>query len=83
MPCYIKLYMKFFQAICHAVNVLKSKAFQCRRDLLINIVGSEEKKRPFHNLVDTLMEMQVFEWLGEKLKATYVYTRSYVRAVYS
>ena len=29
-------------------------------------------------MVDTLMEMQALEWLGENLKGKYVYTRSYV-----
>ena len=36
-------------------------------------------------MVDTLMEMQAFEWLGENLNGKYLYdyARSYVWAVYS
>ena len=55
-----KIIYDIFQAICHAVNVLKSEAFQCRRDLFINVVVSG-KKRPFHNLVDTVLDIKRVE----------------------
>ena len=45
------------------------EASQCRRELLINVMGCG-KKRAFQECVDILLEMQAFEWLGEKLKGT-------------
>ena len=55
------------------------EASQRRRELLINVMGCG-KKRAFQDLVDILLGMQAFEWLGQKLIGTYVCTRSYYYA---
>ena len=51
------------------------EASQRRRELLDNVMGCG-KTRAFQDLVDILVEMEAFEWLGEKLTGMYIYTRS-------
>ena len=58
------------------------EATQRRRELLYNVMGCG-RKRVFQDLVGIILEIPTFEWLGEKLIGMYVYTRSYVRVVYS
>ena len=53
------------------------EASQCRIELLLNVMGCG-KSRAFQDLVDILLEMEGFEWLGEKLRGMYIYTRSYM-----
>ena len=53
------------------------EASQGRRELLLNVMGCG-KIRAFQDLVDILLEMKEFEWLGEKLRGMYIYTRSYM-----
>ena len=51
------------------------EATQRRRELLNNVMGCG-RKRVFHDLVGIILEIPTFEWLGEMLIGTYVYTRS-------
>ena len=52
-------------------------ASSTKRDLLNNVMGCG-KTRAFQDLVDILLEMEAFEWLGERLRGMYIYTRSYM-----
>ena len=54
------------------------EASKCRRELLDNVMGCG-RIGAFQEVVETLLEMQAFGWLGEKLRGTFVYTRSCVR----
>ena len=62
--------------------LLKHDVTERRRALLNDVMGCG-RKRVFHDLVGIILDIPTFEWLGEMLIGTYVYTHSYVRVVYS